>query len=178
MKQQCYLAVIYFTWAAYAIGLAFFALRGEYILALVWLAGVPLAQWAYVQVFPAISRYIGYGSVKDQPARTVERGAGKVTLYTALGCPFCPVVKRRLLALQAEMGFDLEEIDVTLKPDVMRRKGIHAVPVVEVADRRLVGHTTSEQLATLVHGLPASTEASTGQPESEWAAFRNEGEVL
>lgn len=34
-------------------------------------------------------------------------------------------------------------------------KGIHAVPVVEVREQRLVGHATSEQLATLIRGSPS-----------------------
>lgn len=62
-----------------------------------------------------------------------------MTLYTAVGCPFCPLVKQRLLALQVQMGFELEEVDVTLKPDLLIAKGIRAVPVVEVGEQRVVG---------------------------------------
>ncbi len=58
----------------------------------------------------------------------------------------------RLDVLREQMGFDLEYVDVRAKPGVLTSKGIKAVPVVEVGDRRLVGHATSEQLAELVSG--------------------------
>ncbi len=150
MKQQCPMAFIYLSWALFIGGLFFFALKRDYASLLLWLVIAPLAEWAYIRAFPAISQYIGYGSVKDQHPETVASAPAKVTMYAALGCPFCPVVKRRLLALQAEMGFELEEVDVTLKPDLLITKGIHAVPVVEVGAQRLVGHATSEQLAALI----------------------------
>ncbi|HKZ51601.1 MAG TPA: glutaredoxin family protein [Dehalococcoidia bacterium] len=161
MKQQCPMAFIYMSWALYIGVLAFLALRGAYAGALLVLVTGPLAQGAYVRTFPAISRYIGYGSVSDRPAEHLVQAATKVVLYTALGCPFCPVVNRRLLALQAEMGFDLEEIDVTLKPGLLATKSIRAVPVVEAGQRKLVGHATSEQLAALISGSPSPKGAST-----------------
>jgi len=144
------MAFIYLSWVILVGVLVFFLLQGNYPLALVWLVVALLGQWAYIRAFPSISRYIGYGRVDDRPAEVLERAPVKVTLYTALGCPFCPLVKQRLLALQAEMGFDLHEVDVTLKPDLLIAKGIRAVPVVEVGERRLVGHATSAQLADLI----------------------------
>jgi hypothetical protein len=48
------------------------------------------------------------------------------------------------------MGFDLNIIDVTLRPQTLMTKGIRSVPVVEVGDRRLVGNSTTEQLAALI----------------------------
>lgn len=54
------------------------------------------------------------------------------------------------------MGFELETIDVTLKPELLRRKGILAVPVVEVGGRRIVGHATSRQLADLIGATTTS----------------------
>ncbi len=131
MKQQCPLVFIYMSWAILVGGLAFFLVRGDYVSVLAWVIVGPLAMGAYIRFFPAISRYIGYGSVDDQPAQEVSPAHTKVMLYTALGCPFCPVVERRLVKLQAEMGFDLEKVDVTLKPDLLIAKGIRAVPVVE-----------------------------------------------
>jgi CBS domain-containing protein len=59
-------------------------------------------------------------------------------------------VLQRLEALQREMDFTLEKIDVTLKPQILVSKGISAVPVVEVGNDRLVGNATSEQLAELI----------------------------
>jgi glutaredoxin len=159
MKQQCSMAIIYLSWGILVAGLVFFAIRGDYAFIVLWLVIAPLAMWAYIRFFPAISRYIGYGRVDDQAPQTVSQVAAKVTLYTALGCPFCPIVKRRLLALQAEMGFNLEEIDVTLKPDLLIAKGIQAVPVMEVGEQRLVGNATSHQMVNLIrNGLGISSD--------------------
>ena len=160
MKQQCYLAMIYLNWIVLAGGLGFFIFKGFYVLALAWLALLPLAMWAYIRVFPSLSQFMGYGRVDDQPAQRLGRVPTKVTLYTALGCPFCPVVKRRLMALREQMEFSLEEVDVTLKPGVLIAKGIRAVPVVEAGDRRLAGNATSEQLAELISGTAPSQLAN------------------
>lgn len=73
-------------------------------------------------------------------------------MYGALGCPFCPLVEERLRGLQAKMGFELRHVDVSLRPDVLRSKGLRSVPVIEVGDRRLVGNATSRELADLVRG--------------------------
>ena len=140
MKQQCYLAMIYLNWIVLAGVLGFFIFKGFYVLALAWLALLPLAMWAYIRVFPSLSQFMGYGRVDDQPAQRLGRVPTKVTLYTALGCPFCPVVKRRLMALREQMEFSLEEVDVTLDPGLLIAKGIRAVPVVEAGDRRLAGN--------------------------------------
>jgi glutaredoxin len=80
----------------------------------------------------------------SQSAGRVQRTPTKVIFYTAVGCPFCPLVKNRLLKLKTEMGFDIEEIDVTLKPQLLLAKGISAVPVIEVGDQRWTGNATSE----------------------------------
>jgi len=160
VKQQCYLAMIYLNWIVLAGGLGFFIFKGFYVLALAWLALLPLAMWAYIRVFPSLSQFMGYGRVDDQPAQRLGRVPTKVTLYTALGCPFCPVVKRRLMALREQMEFSLEEVDVTLKPGVLIAKGIRAVPVVEARHRRLAGNATSEQLAELISGTAPSQVAS------------------
>ena len=150
MKQQCYLAMIYLNWIVLVGGLCFLIFKGSYVLALVWLVLIPLAMWAYVRIFPSVSQFMGYGRIEDQPAPSLTRVPAKVTLYTALGCPFCPVVKRRLMALREQMDFRLDEVDVTLKPGVLIAKGIRAVPVVEAGDRCLAGNATSAQLAELI----------------------------
>ncbi len=172
LKQQCPVLMLFLGWAAYVVGVMFWFLQKDYFAALAWLVLVPLGWWAYIRVFPAISRYVGYGSIDDRPANEVDRAAAKVIHYTAQGCPFCPVVKRRLLALQEKMAFDLEEVDVTLRPDLLIAKGIRAVPVVEVGEQRLIGHATSEQLAALIRkgageqikNRVASLESSSPQP--------------
>lgn len=71
-------------------------------------------------------------------------------MYGSAVCPFCPIVRMRLDALRPQMGFDFEYVDVTLKPGLVVSKGIKAGPVVEVGDRRIVGHASSEQLSHLV----------------------------
>jgi glutaredoxin len=90
----------------------------------------------------------------------IKPGPAEVRLYTALGCPFCPVVKQRLIALSDQMSFPLKEIDVTLKPSLLAAKGIRAVPVVEAGERQLVGNATSEQLAALISGISTTQRAN------------------
>ncbi len=152
MPQRCPMAFIYLSWALLIGGLAFFLLTGRYGFAVAWVVAVPLAGWAYVRTFPRTSRFLGYGRVDDRPAERVAPTRAAVTFYAALGCPFCPVVKRRLQALRERMGFELREIDVTLRPDLLKAKGIRSVPVVEVDGRQKVGHATTEELAALIQG--------------------------
>ena len=71
-------------------------------------------------------------------------------LLYLFSCPFCPIVLARLQALQKHMGFTLKMIDVTLNPQTLVTKGIRSVPVVEVGEHRLVGNSTTEQLAALI----------------------------
>lgn len=129
MKQQCHMASRSVSWVIVGGGLIFFLRTGADGAALLLPVIALLFPWTYVRFFPAVSRYMGYGRVDDQPAQAVGQVPAKVTLYTALGCPFCPLVKQRLLALQAQMGFELEEVDVTLKPNLLIVKGIRSVPV-------------------------------------------------
>jgi len=155
MKQHCHLAFIYLTWVTYLGGLAWVVWRGRYVPALFWLVLIPLTLWAYVRIFPRISRFMGYGEVADQAAPQARPAPVRVTLYTALGCPFCPLIEQRLEALQKSMGFSLDKIDVTLRPDLLASKGIRSVPVVEVGERRLAGLATTSQLAGLIQDRPA-----------------------
>ena len=85
-----------------------------------------------------------------------------VTYYSFLGCPFCPIVLQRLLALQKNMGFALTQIDITLKPQLLASKHIQSVPMVEVGHNRLVGNSTTEQLATLIAPARLHASASAG----------------
>lgn len=176
MPQECPLAFLYLTWALYLAGLIYLPIRGEWMLAAAWLLIFPLAFWGYIRIFPRISRFLGYGRVDDVTASGDVTTAddsigfddlasaeevtassspphpGTVTLYTSLGCPFCPIIEERLLALQARMGFALTQVDVTMKPALVRAKKIRSVPVVEVGGRRLVGNATTQELARLVRG--------------------------
>ena len=150
MKQQCHISFLYGSWLILAGGMLFYFIRGNYLQAALWLFCIALFLWLYVRYFPSLSRYLGYGSVEDRPAMQVSHTAVKVILYTGLGCPFCPIVKRRLTELQSRMAFELNEVDVTLKPDLLISKGIRALPVVEIGDARWVGNGTSEQLAQFI----------------------------
>lgn len=160
MKQQCYLVVIYLNWLLLVGGVAFLLFTGRYAFAITWLVIVPLALWSYIRIFPSISQAMGYGEVHDHPAgnsteANQDRTASTVTLYTALGCPFCPIVEKRLRALRERMSFELKKIDVTLRPDLLTSKGIRAVPVIEVGERRVQGNASSEQLSELICGRTA-----------------------
>ena len=46
----------------------------------------------------------------------------------------------------------MTQVDVTMKPALVRAKKIRSVPVVEVGGRRLVGNATTQELARLVRG--------------------------
>jgi Glutaredoxin and related proteins len=152
LKQECPLAFVVLAWLMYVGAIPVLAFQRQWLLLAVWIVLAPALMWAYIRWFPSISPYMGYGRLDDRPAVAVATSPVDVTVYTAIGCPFCPIVKRRLTQLQPKMGFQLHDVDVTARPDILTRKGIWSVPVVEIGDRRLVGHATSEQLANLISG--------------------------
>ncbi len=154
MKQQCYLVNVWFTW----LGLPALAIMmGLYV---GWWAGVfvlivgIIAQVLYIRLFPRFSRWLGYGSVEDHPA-IAPAGATAVTkvmLYTANVCPFCPIVRQRLADLERTMGFVVEEVDVTFRPDLIKAKGFRSVPVIEADGRYWAGNATTAQLMQFLGG--------------------------
>ena len=160
--QQCSVAGLALGWIGYAVGVAYFTYRQEWVIALLLMAGVPCVRWALYRSFPRISRFLGYGRIADglfsnPPLRGSPPVAPvAVNVYTFFSCPFCPIVLARLRALQQQMGFTLTTIDVTLKPQTLTTKKIRSVPVVEVGDHRLVGNSTTEQLAALIAGAQAA----------------------
>ena len=106
---------------------------------------------------------MGYGSVADVPARPAPEPAGqlpRVTLYTANVCPFCPILKRRLAELQRHSPFEVEDVDVTFRPDVLRARGLRSVPVVEANGRLLVGKATSAQPADFLRSAASEGQAT------------------
>jgi glutaredoxin len=155
-KQECTVQSLYFSGiiflVLYPVGLAFFAYRANWAALLLWLVFLPCLKWAYLRFFPRLSKWKGYGSLDDKLPASVKKARVEVTYYSLLGCPFCPIVKRRLEALQREMDFTLTKIDLTFKPRVAASKGIRSVPVVEVGKDRLIGNATTEQLAQLIAG--------------------------
>jgi thiol-disulfide isomerase/thioredoxin len=158
-KQQCNVVGLALGWIGYVVGMGYFTYQHQWLVALMWMAGMPALRWTLYHFFPSISRFLGYGRIADAfssiaPVRVNPQTAPvAVNFYSFFSCPFCPIVLARLQALQKQMGFVLQVIDVTLKPQTLMTKGIRSVPVVEVGDDRLVGNSTTEQLATLIsHG--------------------------
>jgi glutaredoxin len=160
-KQQCYVAGLALSWIGYAVGLAYFGYQRQWVVVLLWTAGVPSVRWALFHFFPHISRFLGYGRIVDKfapippPYANPSTTPVAVNFYTFFRCPFCPIVLARLQVPQKQMGFTLKTFDVTLKPQMLLTKGIRTVPVVEVGDHRLIGNSTTEQLATLISLSPA-----------------------
>jgi glutaredoxin len=148
--QQCTVSGLVLSLVLYPAGMIFFFAKRDWIVGLAWLALLPCLRWALYRYFPSLSRFLGYGRVNDQLPVRIVRAPVAVRFYSFFSCPFCPIVLQRLEALQKEMDFTLERIDVTLHPQLVMSKGIRSVPVVEVGDRRLVGNATSEQLAAFV----------------------------
>jgi glutaredoxin len=155
-EQQCNVVGLALGWIGYVVGMGYFTYRRQWVVALLWMAGVPGLRWALYHFFPRISRFLGYGRIADtfpsiSPLHANPQAAPvAVNFYSFFSCPFCPIVLARLQALQKQMGFTLNMIDVTLKPQTLMTKGIRSVPVVEVGEHRLVGNSTTEQLASLI----------------------------
>jgi len=155
-EQQCNVAGLALSWIGYVAGLGYFSYQRHWVAVLLWMVGVPCLRWAQFRFFPRISRFLGYGRIVDKfapipPPRANLRAAPvAVNFYSFFSCPFCPIVLARLQSLQKQMGFTLKTFDVTLNPRTLLAKGIRSVPVVEVGDHRLVGNSTTEQLAGLI----------------------------
>jgi len=67
MKQQCHMAMIYFTWVFYLGGLAYLLYRSMWPMAIAWLVCIPLFEWLYIRQFRGLSQLLGYGRIVDQP---------------------------------------------------------------------------------------------------------------
>ena len=159
-KQQCKLTTLYFSLLMFAIlyagGVVFFAYGRNWPALLLWLLLLPCARWAALRLSPLTSKWRGQPSVDDKLPSNVNKTQVEVTFYSHNGCPFCPILKRRLVALQKEMGFTLTKIDLTTRPQLAESRRIKSVPVVEVGKERLTGNATTEQLAHLIAGAQAS----------------------
>lgn len=154
MEQRCPLVNVWLTWVGVPLLALVIGWRTHWLAGLLTLAAGVTFQVLYVRSFPRLSRMLGYGSVDDvAPTAAPPVGtARQVILYTASACPFCPIVRQRLLALRQQLGFDLTEMDVTFRPDVVRAKGLTSVPVIEANGQMLVGNATSLQLVALLSG--------------------------
>jgi glutaredoxin len=156
-KGSCTMRSLYLPFFAYLFGLAFFLYTRSVVGTVLWLVVTPCLRWAYIHFFPRIAHLRGYNHMDDKLPSHVGKAPVEVNYYSFVGCPFCPIMEKRLTVLQKEMGFTLHRIDVTLKPQILLQKGIKSVPVVEVGQNRLVGHATTEQLVELIERsqLPA-----------------------
>jgi glutaredoxin len=155
MKQECRLSSVRVMWVAVLIVVLVPAATRGWPAALFVAMVAALLQVGYVRNFRHVSRWLGFGSVDDvRPAHraTTIRAIPHVTLYTARGCPFCPLVRQRLHELQQELWFALDEQDVTFRSARPRGRVIRSVPVVEVDGRFLVGNATSDALAAFLTG--------------------------
>lgn len=156
-KQQCTLANLHSVLIALAIlyagGLVFYGYKHNWLALFLWLIVLPCARWVGLRLYPLTAEWRGYGPVADKLPSSVKKNHVEVTFYSHNGCPFCPILRRRLEGLQREMDFVLKEIDLTLKPQVATSEGIRSVPVVDVGGNRLVGNATTEQLAQLIAGI-------------------------
>jgi glutaredoxin len=158
MEQRCTILNLYLNWVLLFAGAVFFLVTGRYLFLAVWVLGAPVFQIAYVRLFPRLSNALGYGSVADVAAAAPAAAPVNVTLYTAAGCPFCPIIEDRLESLKPAMGFTLTKIDVTMRPDLLVAKKIKGVPVVEVGAVLRTGNLTSQELAEMIGGIqPAVT---------------------
>ena len=150
LKQQCPLALVWLTWLGVPALALYIGLSQGWLAAVFVMVVAVVAQLAYLRWFPRLSRFLGYGSVADVAAPSPPTAPPRVVLYTASVCPFCPIVRRRLNELRATLGFTLEEVDVTFRPQVVREKGLRSVPVVEAENRLLVGNATSAELSAFL----------------------------
>jgi glutaredoxin len=163
-EQQCTITSIWLTWLLIPVLAIFMGWRAGWPTGVVMaVVGVLFQMW-YVRIFPRVSRAIGYGSVEDRApdaGSSIPADVPLVTIYTASACPFCPIVKRRLSDLQQQQHrFDVREIDVTFRPELVRAKGIRSIPVVEVNGRTLVGNATSAQLADFLRNSTTAVRAA------------------
>ena len=152
MEQRCHLSMVWLTWIGLPLLAAVVGFRLGVLAGLAVLVTGVVGQVLYVRWFPRLSRSMGYGAVTDTPAPTVPTSGTLpgVTLYTANVCPFCPIIRRRLAELQKRMEFEVREIDVTFRPDIVTAKGLRSVPVLEANGHLMVGNATSAQIATFL----------------------------
>jgi glutaredoxin len=152
MEQRCHLSMVWLTWVGLPLLAVLVGLRAGVAAGGLVLAVGIVGQVLYVRWFPGVSRFMGYGSVADTPAGADPTTATvpRVTLYTANVCPFCPIIRRRLADLQRQRRFEVREIDVTFRPDIVQAKGLRSVPVLEANGRLLVGNATSAQISAFL----------------------------
>jgi glutaredoxin len=150
-RQFCSVAGLYRIWGAYAVGITILAVAANWIGLILFAVLVPLSKFAQIRYYRRLSPLFGYGKLaEDLPPQSTASAPRVVTFYSAMGCPFCPIVLERLEALQLKMGFKLERVNLSLHPRFAITKGLRSVPTIEVGDTRLIGNASSSQLAELI----------------------------
>lgn len=81
----------------------------------------------------------GRDSPPSQENSTGARGPAVVALYGADGCHLCEKARAKLADLQAELGFELREVDITGDPELEARYR-ELIPVVEINAVRAFTH--------------------------------------
>ena len=164
MEQRCHVGMIWLTWLGLPLLAVVVGVQAGVVAGLTILVVGVVAQVLYVRWFPRISQWLGYGSVADTAPEPIPASmqVPHLTLYTANVCPFCPIVRDRLKALQRQHQFEMEEIDVTFRPEIMRAKGLRSVPVLEADGKVLVGNATSARIAEFLR-TAAKVQNMTGQ---------------
>jgi hypothetical protein len=66
-----------------------------------------------------------------------------LTLYVGRDCHLCEIARAELGRLQPELGFEVDEIDITGVPDLERRYR-EWLPVIELDGRRLSVYRVEE----------------------------------
>jgi glutaredoxin len=162
MEQRCHLTAVWLTWLGLPLVSLLVGLRAGLVGGLAVLAVGIAAQVLYLRWFPHISRWVGYGSVADTPAAPISPATHlpQVILYTANVCPFCPIIRRRLEGLQRQTSFEVKEVDVTFRPEIIRAKGLRSVPVLEANGCVLVGNATSAQIAAFLKAAAQAHDAT------------------
>ena len=76
-----------------------------------------------------------------------------LTLYVARDCPLCELARAELDELRAELGFDVEEVDITGVPELEARYR-RFVPVIELDGDRLSVYRVEEDVLRERVGRP------------------------
>ena len=78
----------------------------------------------------------------------------RVTLYVARGCFLCEPVRDLLARLRPELGYELDEVDITGAPE-LERMYREWIPVVEVDGERAFVYRVDEDELRARLGSPA-----------------------
>jgi glutaredoxin len=93
-------------------------------------------------------------------------GAVAITLYSKPGCHLCEEVRARLDELQPELGFTIDEVDITRRTDLFERYR-YEIPVLLIDGRELArGRISEAELLNVLKGGmgTANREASKNAP--------------